>query len=263
MIYLQNKLYYSIFYFIFNTLFIIFNPISIDGQTSNDELFIDNEQASENKEDVKVEDDPLEEDNNIFKLPNDVEDASTNIKIPPYSNNDLSSNVNGNSFVIDNQKYEMNIKIKENEEISITLEVNKAKQEKYGIDSFKIKDPKNGQLSQVDKELGEVTYKPDLGFYGDDSFEYNVIYSTDPDASVPSENGIVNIYIQQNNPWTTNVKAIANAEPEVVESKTEIILDGSDSVGDSLKYNWEKISGPKVNIQQESNNELQKLLHLI
>ncbi len=73
------------------------------------------------------------------------------------------------------------------------------------------------------------------------------------------ENGIVNLYVQQNEPLSTNVKAIANTEPEIVESRTEIILDGSDSVGDNLRYNWDKISGPKVNIQ-ESNNEIAKVI---
>ena len=222
-------------------------------------MFIDNEQTFENKKDVKVEDDPIEEDNNIFKLPDDVEEATPTIKVPPYSDNGISSNANENTFGLDNQNHEMNIKIKENEEINITLEVNKAKQKKYGIDNFQIKDPKNGQLSKVDTEQGEVIYKPGLGFFGDDSFEYNVIYSTDPDASVPPENGIVNLYVQQNEPLSTNVKAIANTEPEVVESRTEIILDGSESVGDNLEYNWDKISGPKVNIQ-ESNNEIAKVI---
>ncbi len=173
---LQNKLYYLIIYFIVNIIIIIYNPISIDGQTNNDELFIDNEQTFENKKDVKVEDDPIEEDNNIFKLPDDVEEATSTIKVPPYSDNGISSNANENTFGLDNQNHEMNIKIKENEEINITLEVNKAKQKKYGIDNFQIKDPKNGQLSKVDTEQGKVIYKPGLGFYGDDSFEYNVIY---------------------------------------------------------------------------------------
>lgn len=270
MLYLQNKLHY-LFYLIICMSFIIFNPVNSNGQKDNDELIIDKEQTFEGEDDVKAKDTIIENnvkakdtiidgDKNIFRIPTDIEEISPTVKIPSYLDNGSTSNTNKNPITLNTQNYKMNLETKENEELHIPLKVDNTKQQKYGIYKFQINnDPDNGQLSQVDEEKGEVTYKPNLDFFGDDYFDYKVIYNTDPDAAVMPDNGKVNINVQENSPISPTVKAIANAEPEVVESKTEFILDGSESIGNNLEYNWKKISGPKMNIQN-SNNEIMKIL---
>jgi|GEM_PF-2987957 len=259
----------TIYLIIFISL-IIFNPINSNGQTNNDELSGDEEQTFNDEDDVKskdtiIEDDVkskdtiIERDKNIFNIPTDVEEVSPTVKIPSYFDNGITSNLK-NPSTLNNQNHEMNVETKENEEIPILFEVDKTKQKNYGIYKFQINnDPSNGQLSQVDEEKGEVTYKPNLDFFGDDSFEYKVIYNTDPDIPVSPDNGKVNIHVQENSSISSTIKAIANAEPEVVDSKTEFILDGSESIGNNLEYNWKKISGPKVNLQN-SDNEITKVL---
>jgi hypothetical protein len=279
MLYLQNKFCYLTIYLIIFISFIIFNPINSNGQTDNDKLSSEKEQTFDDEEDVKAKDTLIEEDvkakdtlieedvkakdtliedeENIFRIPPDIEEVSPTIKIPHYFDNGITSNLKPGT--LNNQNHEMNLETKENEEINIILEVDKTKQKNYGIYKFQINNnPNNGQLSQIDEEK-EVTYKPNLDFFGDDSFEYKVIYNTDPDMPVLPDDGKVNINVQENTPISPTVKAIANAEPEIVESKTEFILDGSESIGNNLEYNWKKISGPKVDIQNR-NNEITKVL---
>jgi len=81
--YLQNKLYCLTVYLIILISFIIFNPININGQTNNDELFIDDEQTFDDKKDVENKDalieknvtahDALNDENKtIIKVPNDI-----------------------------------------------------------------------------------------------------------------------------------------------------------------------------------------------
>jgi hypothetical protein len=119
----------------------------------------------------------------------------------------------------------------------------------------------NRETSEVNDDDNVVTYIPEDGFFGDDSFTY---YAKDGKAV----SNIAKVSIEVNEPESSpdNERPIASAGPDqTVESGEEVSLDGTESkdpdcsqiIEDSnsvceLTYEWEQVSDESMSIEDFS-----------
>jgi hypothetical protein len=100
--------------------------------------------------------------------------------------------------------------------------------------------PSDGSLTL--NSNGSFTYKPDLNFYGSDSFTYRA-----NDGTSNSNVATVTITI---NPVVD--PPIADAGPDqTVDERSKVTLGGSnsfDTEGEKLSYQWDQVAGPPVTL---------------
>src|SRR6476620_3275713 len=97
----------------------------------------------------------------------------------------------------------------------------------YAIKSF----PAHGSLSSLDKDSGSVTYSPDRGYTGSDSFTF-----TASDGSSTSNTAKVSITVNSITPINTPPVAISQNVSTRINTPVSINLDASDKDGDTLTY---------------------------
>ena len=97
----------------------------------------------------------------------------------------------------------------------------------YAIESF----PTHGSLSSLDKDSGSVTYTPDRGYTGSDSFTF-----TASDDTSTSNTAKVSITVNSVTPVNTPPVAKSQSVTTTSDTPASITLDASDKDGDTLTY---------------------------
>jgi phosphatidylserine/phosphatidylglycerophosphate/cardiolipin synthase-like enzyme len=148
---------------------------------------------------------------------------------PPVANDDITTADEDSSTQIDVLSNDIDV---DEDEVSI---VNPS-------------DPAHGTIS-LDSNIGPVTYTPDPGFSGTDSFTYDI---SDGNSGTDTATVTINVASLNDNP-------IANAGSDtIVDEGDTVTLDGSlsnDPDGDSISYTWSQVSGPLANLPSNTNTQ--------
>jgi len=93
----------------------------------------------------------------------------------------------------------------------------------------------------------DITYTPPANFIGIDTFTYIVFDGTDPSNSST-------VTVEVTLPSSNNPPVINAGNDQTVTEKTLVTLQGTatDPDGDSLTYQWVKISGPKITLNGDT-----------
>jgi hypothetical protein len=109
----------------------------------------------------------------------------------------------------------------------------------------RVSGPSRGTVVNVDSTTGEITYRPDNNWYGNDSFTYE---ACDDGTPLPAQCRRAEVSIRVNE---VNDPPIADAgAKQTVQTLTQVTLDGSGSSDPEdnlpLTYYWQQTGGPLV-----------------